>query len=90
MARTAENIDLNATPCVNRRAQHLIDLAYAHVCHNDVNAAVAALLASERHSSEPVTFNTAARSPIVELAEGYRRPPQGLLELAARVLKARV
>ncbi|WP_246083900.1 helix-turn-helix domain-containing protein, partial [Nonomuraea diastatica] len=57
---SASRIDLSTIPSINRRAQHLIDLAHGHLRRNDTDAAITALLTSEQQSSEPIAFNPAA------------------------------
>ncbi|MEU6718352.1 helix-turn-helix transcriptional regulator [Nonomuraea sp. NPDC046802] len=85
----ASRIDLNTIPSINRRAQHLIDLAHGHLRRNDTDAAITALLTSEQQSGEPIAFNPAAGAVITEIVEGSKRPPRAALDLAARILKTK-
>ncbi|MGW5688881.1 helix-turn-helix domain-containing protein [Nonomuraea sp. NPDC003754] len=84
----AGRLDLDTIPSTNRRAQHLIDVAQGHLRRNEPDAAITALLASEQQSAETIAFNATARTTIMEIVSGTRRPPRAALELAARVLRA--
>ncbi|MEV5539823.1 helix-turn-helix transcriptional regulator [Saccharopolyspora shandongensis] len=78
--RSAEKVDVGAIPSRSWRASHLVHVARALHQQRDSGALIP-LMQAERHSSEAVQFNLAAREVIGDLAQ---RGPMSIRTEAAK------
>jgi DNA-binding XRE family transcriptional regulator len=84
--RIADTVEVDDMPTRWRRAQFLIDVAFAHLLRRDDGAAVAVLLEAERHAPEVVRYSVKARELVrVCLGREHRSRTPGLRGLADRL-----